>query len=200
MVNEPWGTDVFFSLSARGRCFTSSGHRVPLLKRLIRGGRPAVPHLHAPVTRTDTRAQHSTVTGARSFCIPWSVLFLRIRRRSALLSLPTRLETAAIVTAARAWMHHVFVCVPGSVFRRHRSVQQHQFPGTDQTSSLHLQRRYSSHQSDRRSAQTPQSSSQGQTAAETYQFTKIYFIDVYLLTALIYVFNKVSNKLIAYLK
>lgn len=36
-----------------------SGHRVPLLKRLIRGGRPAVPHLHAPVTRTDTRAQHS---------------------------------------------------------------------------------------------------------------------------------------------
>lgn len=55
----------------------------------------------------------------------------------------TRLETAA--AAARAWMHHVFVCVPGSVSRRHRSVQQHQFPRTDPTSSLHLQRRYSSH-------------------------------------------------------
>lgn len=140
----------------------SSGHRVPLLKRLIRGGRPAVPHLHAPVTRTRTLAL-GTVNGRAQLL--HSVSFPRKQvPLTVLLSLPTRLETAAIVTAARAWTHHVFVRVPGSVFRRHRSVQQHQFPGTDQTSSVHLQRRYSSHQSDRGSPQTPQSASQGQSS------------------------------------
>lgn len=76
----------------------------------------------------------------------------------------TRLETAVV----REWMHHVFVCVPRSVSRRHRSVQQHELPGADPSSSVHLQRRPPCDRADRGGPQAPQGSSQGQITHELH--------------------------------
>lgn len=69
-----------------------------------------------------------------------------------------------------AWMQNGHVCLQGSVFRRHRSVQQHQFSGTDETTAVHLQRGYPPDQPASRRPQTPQSSTQGRiTSRELIQ-------------------------------
>lgn len=60
-----------------------------------------------------------------------------------------------------AWMHHGHVCLQDSVFRRHRSVQQHQFPRTDETTAVHLQGGYPTHQPVSRRPPAPQSPTQG---------------------------------------
>ena len=62
-----------------------------------------------------------------------------------------------------AWMRHGHVCVPGSVFRRHRSVQQHQLPRAHQTASVHLQGGHPPHQPVSRGPPAPQSPAQGRT-------------------------------------
>lgn len=78
-----------------------------------------------------------------------------------------RWRSCVVVTGERArayvsWTHHVVVCLSGSVFRRHRSVQQHELPRTDQTSGVHVQRGYTPDQPARGDPQTPQSSTQSE--------------------------------------
>lgn len=60
--------------------------------------------------------------------------------------------------------YHGFVRVQGAVSRRHRSVQQHQFPGAYPATALHLQRGHTAHQPACRSVQTPQSAAKGNHA------------------------------------
>lgn len=75
------------------------------------------------------------------------------------------LNRAAPSEEPLAWRHHGHVCLQGSVLRRHRSVQQHQLPRTDETPAVHLQRGYPPHQPVSRRPPAPQSPTQGKITA-----------------------------------
>lgn len=98
----------------------------------------------------------------------------RYQERSAQLSSAQRpeaelrrlsLNRAAPSEEPLAWRHHGHVCLQGSVLRRHRSVQQHQLPRTDETPAVHLQRGYPPHQPVSRRPPAPQSPTQGKITA-----------------------------------
>lgn len=74
-------------------------------------------------------------------------------------------STVFMIWNRRAWIHHGYVCMQGTVPWWYWSVQQHQFPRAHQATSVHLPGGHCSDQSDCRSPPAAQSSAQGTQSA-----------------------------------